>query len=159
MVQNFKIRKAFILAVALIAFANFAGIAVAKPKESAKPRNIIVLIADGCGSEQYTLARWFNGTPLSLDGILVGGVKTHIADSVVADSAPTATAYATGYRTSDKLIGLGPKGGTLSTVPEPPATLHYRPLAMCGSGHRVRPWASRRRGRSCFSALVFPRSC
>ena len=42
----------------------------------------------------YTLARWFKGASLSLDGILVGGVKTYIMDSVVADSAPTATAYA-----------------------------------------------------------------
>ena len=51
-------------------------------------KNVIVLIADGCSSEQYTLARWFQGKPLALDEILVGGVKTYIADSVIADSAP-----------------------------------------------------------------------
>jgi alkaline phosphatase len=141
-VQYFKTRNGFMLAVALIAFSNFAGMAAAKPKEPAKPRNVIVLIADGCGSEQYALARWFKGAPLALDEILVGGVKTYIADSVVADSAPTATAYATGYRTSDKLIGVGPKGGTLSTVPEPPATLHYRPLANVLEGAKLKGMAT-----------------
>ena len=46
--------------------------------EDVKPvKNVIVLIADGCSSEQYTLARWFKGEPLALDGILVGGVKTY----------------------------------------------------------------------------------
>ena len=44
----------------------------------AKPvKNVIVLIADGCSSEQYTLARWFQGKPLALDAILVGGVKDY----------------------------------------------------------------------------------
>lgn len=51
MVQHIKARKGFILAVALIVYANFTGLAAAKPKETAKPRNVIVLIADGCGSE------------------------------------------------------------------------------------------------------------
>jgi alkaline phosphatase len=143
MVLHFKTRKRLILAIVLIAIANFAGhAAAAKSKESAKPRNVIVLIADGCGSEQYTLARWFKGAPLSLDDILVGGVKTYIADSVVADSAPTATAYATGYRTSDKLIGLGPKEGTLSTVPEPQAELRYRPLATVLEGAKLKGMAT-----------------
>lgn len=101
------------------------------------PKNVIVMIVDGSGSEQYTLARWYKGAPLSFDGILVGAVKTWIADSVVADSAPTATAYATGYRTSDKFIAMGPKAGTLPLIPEPPAELRYRPLATVLEGARL----------------------
>lgn len=100
-------------------------------------KNVIVLIADGCGSEQYTLARWYKGAPLALDGILVGGVQTYIADSVVADSAPTASAYATGCRTSDKFISVGPKPGTLLPALEPPAALRYRPLATVLEGARL----------------------
>ena len=142
MLQHFKTRKRLILAIALIAFSSFAGLASAKTRESNKPRNVIVLIADGCGSEMYTLARWFKGASLSLDGILVGGVKTYIMDSVVADSAPTATAYATGYRTSDKLIGVGPKEGTLSTLQEPPAALRYRPLATVLEGAKLKGMAT-----------------
>jgi len=100
-------------------------------------RNVIVLIVDGCSSEQYTLARWFKGAPLATDEICVGMVKTHISDSVVADSAPAATAYATGIRTSDKFIGLGPKPGTLANVPEPDEDLRYRPLATVLEGARL----------------------
>jgi alkaline phosphatase len=48
-------------------------------------KNVIVLMPDGCSSEQYTLARWFKGEPLALDQIRVSAVKTYIADSVVAD--------------------------------------------------------------------------
>ena len=114
-------------------FFAFAGGALA---ENAK--NVIVLIADGCSSEQYTLARWFKGSPLSLDDIRVGAVKTYIADSVIADSAPTASAYATGYRTSDKFISVGPKSDVLATEPVPPKDLEYRPLATVLEGAKLK---------------------
>lgn len=100
-------------------------------------RNVIVLIADGCGAEHYTLARWYRGQPLALDEILVGAVQTYIADSVVADSAPAATAFATGVRTSDKVIGMAPKAGTLAGVPEPDPRLQLRPLATVLEGARL----------------------
>lgn len=57
-----------------------------------KAKNVIVLIVDGCSSEQVTFARWFKGKPLALDAIQVGAVKTYVADSIVADSAPAAKA-------------------------------------------------------------------
>jgi alkaline phosphatase len=66
-----------------------------------------VLIADGCASEQHTFARWFKGAPLSYDPYQVGAIKTYIADSVIADSAPAASAFATGVRTNDKFISVG----------------------------------------------------
>ena len=106
--------------------------------DDVKPvKNVIVLIADGCSSEQYTLARWFQGEPLALDEILVGGVKTHVADSVIADSAPAATAFATGVRTNDNLISVGPRPGALRPDLEPPAELQYRPLATVLEGSRL----------------------
>jgi alkaline phosphatase len=135
-------KRIITLVIALLALIQPSSRAIAAPKEISKPRNVIVLIADGCGSEQYTLARWFKGAPLSLDTILVGGVKTYIADSVVADSAPTSTAYATGYRTSDKLISVGPKEGTLAVVPEPDAAMRYRPLATVLEGAKLKGMAT-----------------
>ncbi|MCK7504134.1 MAG: alkaline phosphatase [Desulfobacterales bacterium] len=75
---------------------------------AAKAKNVIVLIVDGCSAEQYTFARWFKGAPLSFDPYRVGAIKTYIADSVIADSAPAASAFATGVRTSDKFISVGP---------------------------------------------------
>ena len=126
------------LGFATFACSWFLGWACCPAAEPVPPvKNVIVLIADGCGAEQYTLARWYRGRPLALDEILVGAVQTYIADSVVADSAPAATAFATGQRTSDKFIGMGPKRGTLPCEPEPAAELQYRPLATVLEGARL----------------------
>jgi alkaline phosphatase len=89
-------------------------------------------------SEQYTLARWFKGAPLALDEILTGGVKTYIVDSVIADSAPAGTAFATGFRTSDNFVGIGPQPGALRSDLEPSEDLRYRPLATVLEGARLR---------------------
>jgi alkaline phosphatase len=102
-----------------------------------RAKNVIVLIADGCSDEQYTFARWFKGRPLSFDPIRVGAVKTYIADSVIADSAPAASAFATGVRTSDKLISVGPHDETIPGVPKPDPELQYRPTATVLEGARL----------------------
>jgi alkaline phosphatase len=115
-------------AVLLICSAAIAG---------EKAKNVIVLIADGCSDEQYTFARWFKGQPLSFDSVRVGAVKTYIADSVIADSAPAASAFATGVRTSDKFISVGPHGDTLPGVPKPDPELQYRPMATVLEGARL----------------------
>ncbi|MFO7709350.1 MAG: alkaline phosphatase [Desulfobacterales bacterium] len=103
--------------------------AISPAVEAAPAKNVIVLIADGCSSEQHTFARWFKGVPLSYDPYQVGAIKTFIADSVIADSAPAATAFATGVRTNGRFISVGPNADVLSTLPQPPKDLHYRPLA------------------------------
>jgi len=104
---------------------------------AAKARNVIVLIADGCSAEQYTFARWFKGAPLAFDPHQVGAVKTHIADSVIADSAPAASAFATGVRTSEKFISSGPHTDTITGVAAPPEDLRYRPLATVLEGAKL----------------------
>jgi len=105
--------------------------------EQPKVKNVILLIADGCATDQYTLARWYHGKPLPTDGILVGAVKTYAADSVITDSAPSASAYATGVRISSKGISVGPGPKTLSIVPKPPEELQRRPLATVLEGARL----------------------
>ncbi|WP_338603316.1 alkaline phosphatase [Desulfoferula mesophila] len=99
------------------------------------PRNFIVMIADGCGSEQYTLARWYKGAPLALDTMAVGQVRTYIANSVIADSAPAATAFATGVRSGQRVIGMAPAETTLPGLPAPAEP--YRPLATVAEGARL----------------------
>ena len=103
----------------------------------APAKNVIVLIADGCSAEHYTLARWFKGAALATDPIRCGAIKTHIADSVVADSAPAATAFATGVRTSDKFIGIGPHAKVITGVEAPCPGLAYRPLATVLEGAKL----------------------
>ncbi|MFH1032903.1 MAG: alkaline phosphatase, partial [Pseudomonadota bacterium] len=112
------------LALSLVLGLFSPGLAATPPA-----KNVILLIPDGCSAEQYTLARWAKGQPLAQDAILAGGVRTYIADSVVADSAPAATAYATGLRTADKLIGLAPPDQGMLPGQASPAGQAYRPLA------------------------------
>lgn len=100
-------------------------------------KNVILLIADGCGAEQYTFARWIKGGDLALDPVLVGGVKTHTADSVVADSAPAASAYATGVRTFDKCISVGPDRHMPPAFPAERDNTDYRPLATVLEGAKL----------------------
>ncbi|MEJ5359134.1 MAG: alkaline phosphatase [Desulfobacterales bacterium] len=100
-------------------------------------RNVIVMIVDGCSSEQYTFARWFKGAPLTFDPYRIGAVATYITDSVIADSAPAASAFATGVRTSDKHISVGPHAKTLSVVKPPTEADRYRPFATVLEGAKL----------------------
>ena len=126
-------KRSALAAMILVLSLAFCSAALAENKA----KNVIVLIADGCSGEQYTFARWFKGEALSLDPIRVGAIKTHVADSVVADSAPAASAFATGVRTSDKFISVGPHAETISGVPRPDAELQYKPSATVLEGARL----------------------
>lgn len=100
-----------------------------------RPHNVIVMIADGCGGEQYTLARWYKGAPLALDALAVGQVRTYIANSLIADSAPAATAFACGARSGQRIIGMAPAQATLPGLPA--QAQPYRPLATVAEGARL----------------------
>jgi alkaline phosphatase len=127
--------KILVVLIGILAAVSLLG---AEPAQAAaKAKNVIVLIVDGCSAEQYTFARWFKGAPLSFDPYRVGAVKTHIADSVIADSAPAASAFATGLRTSDKFISVGPHKETITGVAAPPEDLRYRPLATVLEGAKL----------------------
>ena len=78
-------------------------------------KNVIVLIPDGMSQDGVTLTRWLynDGTPLNLDAITSGLVRTHNSDTPIADSAPAGTAMATGHKTQDKLIAVKGKAATL----------------------------------------------
>ena len=128
------LKKYFVLLVLLAAGFFSSGQANAA---NAPVKNLIVLIMDGCGDEQLTLARWYKGRPLALDGCRTGAVKSFIADSVIADSAPAASAYATGVRTSGKIISLGPRSKTIPGVPAPSPDLVLKPCATVLEGARL----------------------
>lgn len=107
---------------------------------AANPRpfkNVIILMPDGCGSPQMTLARWFKGAPLSLDRMNLAGVRTWSADSLITDSAPAATAFACGYKTSDKFIGMLPDNVTMPGVPAPTPETKARPIASVLEGAKL----------------------
>lgn len=92
------------LLLAFCALLLLAPSAVAQ--DDARPRNVILMIADGFGPASATLAREFTGEPLALDEILRGVVRTRSFDSRITDSAAAATALASGVRTYNGAIGV-----------------------------------------------------
>lgn len=98
-------------------------------ESEAKIKNVIVLVPDGCSQSVETLARWYSGKPLELDNMIAGTVSTYSSDSVITDSSSAATAFATGYKTTNGFISVGPKNSVLSTLEAPPEELQYKPLA------------------------------
>ena len=74
------------------------------------PRNLILMIPDGCGPATLGLARMLRGRPLTLDSLLTGAVGTASLSSRVTDSAAAATAYAIGMRTLNRMLSIDSAG-------------------------------------------------
>ncbi|BAQ12047.1 alkaline phosphatase [Bacillus sp. OxB-1] len=74
-----------------------------------EPTNVIMMVMDGTSAGATSLARWYKGEDLAMDEIVIGGVRTHSAESAITDSAPAATALATGHKSNDKIVGLLPE--------------------------------------------------
>jgi alkaline phosphatase len=97
---------------------------------NAKIKNVIVLIPDGRSQSVETLSRWYSGQPLEVDNLVTGTVSTYSTDSVITDSSAASCAFATGYKTTNGFISIGPSNSTvLSTLKMPDEKLQYRPLA------------------------------
>ncbi len=104
---------------------------------SAPAKNVIVLMTDGTGSTHTALSRWYQGSAFPSDSIIVGGVRTYGADSIITDSAPAATAFATGHKTDDKFVGILPARVTIPGVPAIAEELKYKPVASVLEGARL----------------------
>ena len=90
----------------------------AAPAVERRPRNLILMIADGFGPASRTMARDYSGELLMLDELLVGSASTRSSNSFVTDSAAGATAYASGVQTYNGAIGVGPTGVPVATLLE-----------------------------------------
>ncbi|WP_230127495.1 alkaline phosphatase [Bacillus sp. CECT 9360] len=89
------------------------GLAAKKEDVQAKdrkkePTNVIMMVMDGTSAGATTLSRWYKGENLAIDEMVAGGVRTHSAESAITDSAPAATALATGNKSNDKFVGVLP---------------------------------------------------
>ncbi|KAJ0410940.1 hypothetical protein ATCC90586_004293 [Pythium insidiosum] len=91
-------------------------------EEANDPRSLIMMIPDGTGPNIFTLARTVLDPSLKkrlhIDPLLMGQVQTHSSTSYITDSASSATAYATGYKTYDKGIGVDHFKQPLGTILE-----------------------------------------
>ena len=81
-------------------------------------KNVILLIADGMGTEALTLARHVKGSNLAMDEIATGTVITSWAKGPITDSAPGGTAYSTGEKTNNKYVGTSVHDTPLATMIE-----------------------------------------
>jgi alkaline phosphatase len=106
-----------------------AGAASKNASKKQRQQNVIVLLADGTGATHTTIARWFKGGPLALDRMFLSGMRTYGTDSLVTDSAPAATAFATGFKSNDKFVGIAPAEATIPGAPAAVEEKQYKPLA------------------------------
>ena len=119
----------FILAAVLI-FAPVQGWA-------APAKNVILLMTDGTSSTHITLTRWYKGSPLALDDILVGALRTYSAESIITDSAPAATAFATGFKSNSKFLGVLPDTTTVPGVQTISPDDRFKPVATVLEGAKL----------------------
>ncbi|MDT0595905.1 alkaline phosphatase [Glaciecola petra] len=92
---------------------------------SSKPKNIIMVVADGMGPAFVSAYRYYNDNPDTayiettiFDDILVGSAQTypHPQSGLITDSAASATALATGVKSYNTAIGVDVNKQALETV-------------------------------------------
>lgn len=116
--MNFMVRSRLAL-LALAALSGASVPAVAAPQPVKVPRSIILIIGDGMGAAHFTAARILRASDFQTGRLpVVGLVATHSANSLVTESAASATAYATGFKTNNRMIAVDPAGSPLRTVLE-----------------------------------------
>jgi alkaline phosphatase len=93
-----------------------------------RARNVIVMVPDGSSQSIQTLARWYKGGALNLDGLNSGTAITYMANSIITGSAAAATAFATGHKTTARFLGIGPRTNDLLTGFKP-TVAPYEPVA------------------------------
>ncbi|MEK9650018.1 MAG: alkaline phosphatase [Gammaproteobacteria bacterium] len=86
------------------------------------PKKIIFLIGDGMGINHTTLGRFNFGGPdfnMAVDRMPIQGLVTnHSYESLGIDSAASATALATGTRTTNRFVGLDNKKNRVPNITE-----------------------------------------
>lgn len=91
--------------------------------EFTTPKNVIVIIGDGMGPNDITLAEKYQDGAFEFGLVLNkitnhGLATTHSADAEVTDSAASGTALSTGVKTNNGYIGKDTSGNDLITMAE-----------------------------------------
>ncbi|ADQ08300.1 Alkaline phosphatase [Caldicellulosiruptor hydrothermalis 108] len=132
MKRFFMQRKNLIVSAILILCLILSTLAFAQQEQDEnqqKVKNVILMIPDGMTIAHTTLSRWYQGgEPLSMDEIACGLVKTYSANNPITDSAPAATAYATGYKTQNRYISIYPEMVSMPGVGQVEEKDFYKPI-------------------------------
>lgn len=136
MKKSIVIATLFAVGLALSACASGSAVLVAGNGNTGQVKNVVFLLSDGTANEAWPLTRWVKGERLASDDILSGAIRTYGADSIITDSAPGSTSYATGRKGTDKGIAVYPWHVTIAGVDFDPAK-QYVPLATVLEGARL----------------------
>ncbi|WAM36236.1 alkaline phosphatase [Caldicellulosiruptor acetigenus] len=132
MKRFFVQRKNIFLASILILCLILSTLAFAQQESrenQQKVKNVILMIPDGMTIAHTTLARWYQGgEPLAMDEIACGLVRTYSANNPITDSAPAATAYATGYKTQNRYLSIYPEMVSMPGVGQVEEKDFYKPI-------------------------------
>lgn len=102
-----------VCSLALVLLIGFTGCA------KQDPRNIVLMIGDGMGSNHIYAAMVANGGPLNIERCRYAGFqKTYSLSSDITDSGASGTAIATGVKTKNGAIGVDPEGRPVRTILE-----------------------------------------
>ncbi|MDT8903166.1 alkaline phosphatase [Anaeroselena agilis] len=128
-------RKAAVwLMLAALLIPLFPAGALAK----APVKNVIIVMPDGMSATHATVARWYNGgKALVSDEMICGAIRTYSAESLISDSAPASTAFATGHKSNSKFIGILPAKTTMPGVAPVADELKYKPGATVLEGAKL----------------------
>lgn len=105
-----KIFRYLNIGVLIIAFLFFGCSDMAYKETTAnKTKNVILIIGDGMGLAHLYGAMTLMEDPMNIEKAdNIGFSKTHSFDNYVTDSAASGTAMATGKKTRNGMLGLGP---------------------------------------------------
>jgi len=103
-----------------------------------RPKNIVLMIGDGMGLTQISAAMYNQNQPLNLERFQkIGLMKTHSATNRVTDSAAAGTALATGVKTFNGAIGVGPDTVPVQSILEELSLVGFKTglVATCFIAH------------------------
>ncbi|MCD7962428.1 MAG: alkaline phosphatase [Rikenellaceae bacterium] len=106
-------------------------------------KNLILMIPDGTSSPVLTLSRWYQwyllggDERLAVDPYFCGMVKTHCSDSPIGDSAPTTSAFMTGYYTNSGYTGMYPTSFPDRDIYPIDTARRYQPLTTLPEAMRI----------------------
>lgn len=88
------------------------------PTITKTPRNVVLMIGDGMGLSHIATLKALNGgrTNITSMATVVGLMTTHTADTLITDSAASATAMGTGVKTNYHYLGVDPEGRELYSL-------------------------------------------
>ncbi|MDE0598798.1 MAG: alkaline phosphatase [Dokdonia donghaensis] len=87
--------------------------------QNKKPKNVILMIADGTGLSQISSSQFYNSQPSNYDRFKhIGLIKTSSSSDLITDSAAGATAFSAGVKTYNGAIGVNTDTIAVPTILE-----------------------------------------